>query len=159
MKSTLIVALVLPLLALGQNAAPSTADYKEDFDFFWKRIHEEYAYFSDKHTDWDKVKEIYSPMVDTIHNRSAFISILEKAFYELYDAHASLNTNNPESQRLVPSGTDVWAEYTNGKPLITEVRPSYGCALSGIQPGMEIIAVNDIPVANALLPFLGKITS
>ena len=65
---------------------------------------------------------------------------------EIYDHHAILNTNTDSSRRLVPSRTDIWAEFINGKPVITEVRKDFGAERSGITAGMEVIAVNDIPV-------------
>jgi carboxyl-terminal processing protease len=82
--------------------------------------------------------------------------LLEKVFYELYDHHASLNTNTPESQRLVPSGADLWAEYVNGKPTIIEVRSGFGADKVGMREGMQVIAFNDTPVEKAIQSFLPK---
>src|SRR6186997_1094757 len=100
--------------------------YKEDFNYFWNTINDNYCYWDKKQTDWNKVKAIYSPLVDTVSSKRNFILLLEKVFYELYDHHASLNTNTPESQRLVPSGADIWAEYISGEPTIIEVRAGFG---------------------------------
>lgn len=91
--------------------------------------------------------------MDTVRSKNGFISLLEQVFYELYDHHASLNTNTGESQRLVPSGTDIWAEYVNGKPVITDIKPGSGSEKAGLKAGMEIVSVNDIPIVTALLPF------
>jgi carboxyl-terminal processing protease len=93
-------------------------------------------------------------MMDTVSSRRSFVLLLEKVMNELYDHHASLNTNTRESQRLVPSGTDIWAKYVKGKPVITEVRRGFGADKAGMKAGMEIIAVNDVPVATAILPYL-----
>src|SRR4051794_34559644 len=90
----------------AQNLAPN--QYREDFDYFWTTIRDNYAYFDKIHTDWEKVRNRYTPVADTISSRKSFVLFLEKVFYELYDHHASLNTNTAESQRLVPSGTDIW---------------------------------------------------
>jgi carboxyl-terminal processing protease len=153
-KQISLFLLLTPLYLLGQGTKISTEQYKEDFNFFWTSINNEYCYFAKKKTDWQKVKEIYSPMVDTITGRNRFVSILEKMLNEIYDHHAILNTNTDSSRRLVPSGTDLWAEYINGKPVITETRKNFGAAFSGITAGMEVIAVNDIPVPDAIKPFL-----
>jgi len=56
----------------------------------------------------------------------------------------------------VPSGTDTWAEYVNGKPTIIELRKGFGAESCGVLPGMEIIAVNDAPVDEAIKPLLPK---
>jgi carboxyl-terminal processing protease len=93
--------------------------------------------------------------VDTVTMRSGFVSVLERALNELYDHHCSLHTNNPTSIRLVPTGADMWAEYQNGKPLIVEVRKGFSPEKLGIAAGAEVVAINDLPVEQAIEPFLG----
>lgn len=158
MKSLVIIVSLLMLSAVcpAQSTIISSTQYKADFDFFWNTIEEEYCYFAKKQTNWKKVKALYAPVVDTITTRDQFVHILEKAYNEIYDHHAILNTNTSESQRLVPSGTDIWAAYYNGKPVITELRKGFGAAACGIKAGMEIIAVNEIAVETAIIPFLAK---
>src|SRR4051812_29884887 len=105
---------------IAQNLTPK--QYREDFDYFCKQIQSDYAYWNKKQTNWEKTKAYYAPYFDTVSSKRSFVLLLEKVFYSLYDHHASLNTNTRQSQRLVPSGTDIWAEYVNGKPVITELR-------------------------------------
>lgn len=144
------------LFSSGQRLKITTEQYKLDFNYFWTSINDEYCYFSKKQTDWQRVKEMYAPAIDTITSREQFVALLEKALYEVYDHHAIFNTNTDSSQRLVPSGTDIWAEYINEKPIITEVRRGFGADASGICAGMEVTAVNDIPVQSAIEIFLPK---
>jgi len=153
-KSWFFLLLFISSGAIAQTITPK--QYREDFDYFWTTIQTDYAYWNKVQTDWEKVKIYYSPFFDTVSSRNSFVLLLEKVFYEIYDHHASLNTNTPVSQRLVPSGTDIWAEYSNGKPLITELRKDYGASKVGMKAGMEIVAVNDIPVAEAIKMFLAK---
>ncbi|WP_161499226.1 S41 family peptidase [Flavipsychrobacter stenotrophus] len=134
----------------------TSAQYKEDFNYFWKSIDEDYCYFNKKQTDWAKVKEIYSPRVDTVSSRASFVSLLEDVFTEIYDHHAGLNTNNMNSARLVPSGSEVWAEYIDGKPIITEVRQDFASEHAYVTAGMEVIAINGIPVEKAIQRYVGK---
>ena len=158
MKQKLFTGLlfIFPIFSFGQSVNSMSLKFKQDFDFFWQSIDENYCYFDKKKTDWNKVKEIYAPIFDTISSRNQFVKELENVFYEIYDHHASLNTNTNYSQRLVPSGADIWAAFINGKPVITEVRKNFGAEISGILPGMEVIAVNGIPVLKAIEPFMGK---
>jgi len=153
-KLWLLLLLCIALNGAAQNLA--SKQYKEDFEYFWTNIKTDYAYWNKVQTDWEKVKTDYDPYFDTVSSRRSFVLLLEKVFYELYDHHASLNTNTPVSQRLVPSGTDIWAEYVNGKPVIIELRKDFGSEKAGMKPGMEIISVNDIPVADAIKLFLPK---
>ncbi|HRG23064.1 MAG TPA: S41 family peptidase [Chitinophagaceae bacterium] len=130
--------------------------YRDDVEFFWNTVKSDYCYWDKKKTDWEAAKRIYLGEADTVSSRSSLICLLEKMFNEIYDAHASLNTNTPLSQRLVPSGADIWAEYINGKPLITDIRPGFGADKAGMLTGMEIVAVNDVPVAIAVKSFSPK---
>ncbi len=158
MKPAFILLFLLSsqLLLLGQGTKITTKQYKEDFNYFCTSINDEYCYFEKKQINWQVVKEIYSRAVDTITTRDEFVTILEKAFNEIYDHHAGLNTNTDNSQRLVPSGTDIWAEYINGKPIITELRRGFGAEAAGIVAGMEVVSVNNIPVESAIIEFLPK---
>ncbi len=159
MKPAFILLFLLSaqLLSSGQQAIKITTEqYKEDFNYFWTTINDEYCYFEKKQVNWQHVKEIYTPAVNAITNRDEFVTILEKAFNEIYDHHAILNTNTDSSQRLVPSGTDIWAEYINGKPIITELRRGFGAEAAGIVAGMEVVSINNIPVESAMVQFLPK---
>jgi len=135
----------------------NTQQYKADFNYFWTTIRDNYCYWDKKQTDWNKVKTMYEPLVDTVTTRASFVGILENVFYQIYDHHASLNTNTNESQRLVPSGTDLWAEYVNGKPTITEVKRGSSAERAGIRADMQLISFNDIPIEKAAQSFLPKI--
>jgi len=128
--------------------------YREDLDYFFKTIDLNYAYWDKKKTDWKKAKEFYIARADTITTKGSFIQLLENVLYELYDHHASLSSNTMESQRLVPSGTDLWAEYVNNKAVIIEVKNGSGAEKAGIITGMEILMFNDIPVEKAIRPLL-----
>jgi C-terminal processing protease CtpA/Prc len=123
-----------------------TKEYKTDFQYFWSTIKIQYCYWDKKATDWDEVKRYYSELIDTVKSTRGFIAVLENTLNELYDHHASLNTNTTDSYRLVPSGTDMWAEYINGIPTIIEVRKDFGAATAGIRAGMQITQIDDKPV-------------
>jgi C-terminal processing protease CtpA/Prc len=150
-------ALLCVFLVLSSSAQTITsAQYREDFDFFWSTVRDNYCYWDKKHTDWNRVKEMYAPTIDTVTSRKSFVLLLEKVYYELYDHHGSLSTNTQESQRLVPTGADIWAEFINGKPIIVEVKNESGAAKAGLKAGMQLVAFNGIKIDNAIVPFLAK---
>jgi C-terminal processing protease CtpA/Prc len=150
-KSSLIISLLASLMASAQSF--TAKQYKEDFEFFWKTVNENYCYFDKKQSDWSRIKKFYTPQIDTVSSRQSFVATIEKVLYELYDHHCGLNTNNDLSRRLVPTSADMWAEYIDGKPVIIEVRKSFGAEKTGVAAGMEVIAINDIPVDKAIMPF------
>lgn len=156
MKRLLLLLFWLFAFALVHAQNLSRQQYRADFDYLWQMIKDNYCYWDKKATDWEKVRTLYAPEVDTITSNRSFVGLLERVLHELYDHHASLNTNTQESQRLVPSGTDLWAEYVKGKPLITEVRYQYGAWNAGMRAGMELVAFNDLPVERAITPFVPR---
>lgn len=112
-----------------QNIASFTNEnkYAADFLEFWNDVKNNYAYFNNKQTDWDKVKSVYLPKAQNVTNRNELISLFENALEELYDNRFSLNTNLQSSTRLVPTGLDIWAEWINNKPVITEGKKRFLC--------------------------------
>ncbi len=150
------LALII-LLFSGLSSAAQTIDvslYRKDFNYLWNTVDSNYCYFNKRPIDWNKVKEIYTQQIDTVTSRDGFVKLMERVLYELYDHHIELSTNNKFSRRLVPTGTDVWAEFVAGRPVITEVRRGFGAEKAGITAGMEVVAVNAVPVNEAILPFL-----
>lgn len=154
MKFFLTLALLFSFFCAHAQQAYTRQQYKDDFNYFWTTMNEQYCYFDKKHVDWNQVKAIYQPQADTISSRNSLITLLEKMIYEVYDHHCGLRTRTASSRRLVPTGTDVWAEYDHGLPRITEVRQGFGAEKVGITAGMEVIAVNGVPIEQAILPIL-----
>ncbi|NOS85130.1 MAG: peptidase [Ignavibacteria bacterium] len=130
--------------------------YVKDFIYFWETFRDNYGYFDNRQTDWNKVKEIYLPEAQKIDNRTEFISMLERVIAELYDNHTHLLTNLSSSYRLTPSGLDIWPELENNKYIIKEVRAGSGADFCGIKPGMEIIQINNLEIGEAIMQITGK---
>jgi C-terminal processing protease CtpA/Prc len=133
--------------------------YQIDFDFYNKTITENYAYFDKQKTHWENVKSIYQPFIDTCTSRNSFIQILEKTLNELYNGHNFLNTNTDQSNRLIPTGSDLKIIYKNGDFIIDEVREGFNSDLCGLKKGMQIIGFNGLPVKDAIKPLLPKSVS
>jgi carboxyl-terminal processing protease len=142
--------------ALHAQAQLTPAQYQEDFDYFWTTINDHYCYFDKKQTDWARVRQLYGAQLLGISTRAQFVRLLENALNELYDNHASLSTNLPDSRRLMPTGTDLWARFEQGRPVVVAVRPGYGAERVGLRPGTELVALNDVPITQAIEPLLGR---
>lgn len=139
----------VPAAASAQDApydSLTAADYAEDFGNFWTFVHKNYAYFDQKKTNWRQVRAHYRKRAVQSKSESAFIGHLEDVLEELYDHHAHLGVNTSSSPRLVPSGTDLWAEWRGGQPVITSVRAGSEAARAGLQSSMTIVSIGDRPV-------------
>ena len=150
--------LFLIFLVFNFNFIFSQTKYQKDFNEFWNDINDNYAYLKEQNIDWKKVKEIYQPKTEKLSTNSEFIQLLESVLNELYNGHSSLNTNLNSSNRLIPSGQDIYVEKINNKFTITDLRKDFGAEKSGLKVGMEIVKFNGKPIEEQLYKFLPKFT-
>ncbi|RYY93122.1 MAG: hypothetical protein EOO11_20275, partial [Chitinophagaceae bacterium] len=149
--------LFLLLCSLGATAQPlAPKEAAADFEEFWNTVRTDYAYWNRKATDWNAVGARFRTGLDTVRDRRGFTLFLERALRELYDHHAGLNTNTAESYRLVPTGADVHAVFRGGRATVLEVRRGYGAEKAGLRAGAVIVAVNGVPVDEAIRPLLPR---
>ncbi|MCW4467773.1 S41 family peptidase [Flavobacterium sp. MFBS3-15] len=147
------------LLLLLSQAIFAQNKYREDFLEFWNDYNQHYAYFEKQGIDWNKVKEIYLPQADTISHDWYFVQFLEGVVNELHNGHVSLNLTLPISNRIIPSGADVFAEKRGNKFFIADVKPGSSAESCGLKPGMEVVKFNGRPIAPQLQRFLPKFTN
>lgn len=129
--------------------------FAQDFDYLWSRLRDHYAYFDKKETDWGLVREVYRPRAAEVRTKREFVAFLERVLEELYDNHTHLKVNTSSSPRLVPTGLDVWAEWEGGQAIVTQLRKGFSAEQAGVKVGMEITAINGVPVETAVRNRLG----
>ena len=149
--------LVTVMIFTITNAYAQTK-YQKDFKEFCTDIGNHYAYMDQQGINWRKVMAMYEPEAATITTNRAFIQLLEKVLHELYNGHVSLNTNLTTSNRLIPTGLDLYVEKKTGKYYIKDVRKGFGADLCGLKIGMEITLFNGKPIDGQLTQFLPKAT-
>ncbi len=137
-------------VALGQSK------YQKDFAYYWQTVNDNFAYFERQHTNWDKVKAIYQPVIDTVSSGNAFMHVLESINNELHNGHVFLNRNDNSSNRLIPTGADLKVSYKGKKFVITEIREGFNAGLCGLKTGMVVAKYNGMPIEDAIQRFLPK---
>lgn len=151
----LFVACLISTSALAQQSL-SQEQFTSDFDLLWSHLRDHYIYFDKKETDWNRVRELYRPMLAGVKSRGDFVALLERILDELYDNHTSLSTNLKTSPRLVPTGLDLWAEWRGRRAVIMQLRSGFSAEQAGLKVGMEIISINGVPIAEAVARRLPK---
>ena len=126
-----------------------------DFDYLWSYLRDNYAYFDQKETDWDRVRQAYRQKLAEVKDQSEFVTVLERVLDELYDPHTHLKVNTSRSTRLIPTGLDIWAEWQSGKAIITQLREGFSSEQAGLRVGMEITSINGVSVETAVSNRLG----
>lgn len=151
-----VVLLNLPACPESHSQeAPTPEQFTQDFDHLWSQLRDNYAYFDKKETDWNLVREVYRPRAGRVRTKREFVTLLERVLEELYDPHTHLKVNTGSSPRLVPTGLDVWAEWVNGRAVVTQLREGFSAEQAGLRVGMEITSVNGLPVETAVNNRLG----
>lgn len=141
---------------LTSEASCSTrSEYRLDTDVLWSAVRDRYVYLSDKSVDWQRARLIYDKQADTVSSRRSSVGVFERLLDELYDPHATLRANTSHSFRIVPTGADLWAEWRNGKAIVTSVRLGFAAEQAGIRTGMTVSAINGVSINEATSARLG----
>ncbi len=142
---------ILTLLVAGcsnqaQSSAPTSSDFNlmSDIQTICEEVPRKYAYFEERSAYWAETCRRAETEASSLEGRRGSLAVLERMVDDLYDPHASLNTNNQNSPRLVPSGSDLWIGSTQDVYVITAVRPMSGAAKADIRVGDELISFNDM---------------
>lgn len=156
MHALLVAALLSIGVPPGPPPEPTPAQIREDFAAFVSGVKATYAYFDVKATRWDEVAKLYEPDVRRVRTRQDLIELLESAIAELYDDHAHLTVNTARSPRLVPSGTDLWAEWVGAAAIVTDVRQGSDAERAGIRAGAVVLSIDGVPIADAADRAIGR---
>jgi carboxyl-terminal processing protease len=94
--------------------------------------------------DWDSILELYLPRIAAAQSQEEYTDVLEEVVALLKDGH---------TQVFAGSSKDMLAlniEPIEGKPVVTAVGDTPGMRASRVSPGMELVAVNGVPVQEIL---------
>jgi len=61
------------------------------FDDIWQKFADDYAGFSARDVDWNKVREKYRKEIEKVDDKAGFYAILSRIFSELQDGHARIS--------------------------------------------------------------------
>jgi C-terminal processing protease CtpA/Prc len=150
-----LIASLLLLLAFtppsrAVDELPDADARSADVDWLITQIESRYAYLPQRHVDLARMRALYVPQARQAGTWRDFIHVVESVIGEMHDDHFTLGTNTPTSPQLIPTGTDMWAQVINGRPLIMEVRPDGPAKRAGIAAGDLVISINGVPALQAI---------
>ena len=136
----------MTFVALSASADVAT-ERVEDVDALCGFVRDEYAYFDANTAHWDAACTSAREAAPNAVSRDDFVGLLERTLDALHDFHAHLGTSNRASPKLVPTDTDVDAEWRGDRAVIVDVRPRSAALAAGVRPGMVVLQVDGRPVA------------
>ena len=146
------VAILLSPLLLGASDVPNAADYRADAISLDGLIVGNYAYL-------DRFGGKLPPSArldaerDAVADRKALLHYAERRIASLADHHAITGSSFADSWAVVPTYTDLWVVARVDGFRIDAVRADSPAARAGIVAGDRLLAVDDVPVAQAVAAF------
>ncbi len=158
MKKITVSILILLSSYLSQANAElspeNAAKYKQDLEFYLSTVKNNYAYFDEKKTNWDKVTRFAWENFEKVTNHTDFLALIERLQLELYDNHVQLLSSTPYSPKVLPSSADVYAEYKNNKATVVNLLQGSD-AHKQLEIGDEILAINQELTLKAIDRYIG----
>ena len=94
-----------------------------------------------------------------VTDQRALLRFAERALLLLADHHAITGSSFASSWALVPSYADMWIEQQGGRFVIDAVRPDSPARTAGIRAGDVLIAVDGVPIGEAVHAFWADLGS
>jgi carboxyl-terminal processing protease len=159
-RSLQILTLILLLTAAG-NAQITQSKKQKIFDKVWDNINRKYYDPNFNDVNWNAVREIYRPRVESAKSDDEFYAIIKRMVGELGDAHTTFQTAQDVQLRKQKSsvGVGLWLGDAEGKTAVFGVAADTEAARAGIQPGMILTAVGGRDVREILAEKRAEIKS
>lgn len=147
---------VLPALAEPAEAAETAGAPQAArlalFDEVWGAVRTYYYDPGFNGVDWNAVRGKYRPLVGSAESDAAFRALLRSMLGELRDAHTRLigpaQARDRQAERTTATGAILFE--VEGRPVVFEVLPDSPASEAGLRPGLRVLAVNGVPVADAV---------
>ena len=146
------LVLLAPLLIGAGEAAPADSgpDYAADARSIERLVNEDYAYLDRFEGGRMPMSDKLRAEADEVDTQEELVRYAERALAALADHHAITGASLADSWALVPSYSDLWIEpdFT-----ISAVRDGSPAEQAGVQTGDRLVAVGDMPIAQAVEAF------
>lgn len=133
---------------------PHDTTLAQDFDELWTTLRDHYCFFSEKRTDWDRVRRLYGPQAIAAPSYEAFQEITRRVLCELYDAHTHLS-DPPDGAPRWPL-YDVLAERAGGDVRIAAVQEDSSAADAGVRIGDVVVGVDGAPIERVIADLMPR---
>lgn len=132
----------------------SMLGFAGSFDAMLEKFRNEYAFTDYKNVDWDALEQEYRPQFEAVEIASEYNRLLQEFIWEIPDEHLSM-TFTPSLVRDFFDATDggigiAVRELSDGRVVVVYLTENSLAADSGLQIGTEIIAINGVPISDAI---------
>ena len=144
------IVILAPLLLVG---ATEPVDYGASALVLDRTIAREYAYLDKLPGGALPQSDVLTREREAVHDERSLLRYAEHRIASLADHHAITGSSFADSWVVVPTYTDLWVVFDDGRYVIDAVRPESPASQAGIQSGQQITAIDGVPVARAVASF------
>jgi carboxyl-terminal processing protease len=136
----------------ARSADPAQRQRLRIFDYVWSEVRDKYYEPTLNGTDWAAVRARYRPQVVGVADEEAFFGLLRAMVGEIRDAHTRVLTPQQvrDRRRMETATTGALLFEVEGEPVVFDVAPGSPAEQAGLRPGMRLLAVGGVPIAEAL---------
>lgn len=135
----------------------SGLSFTEAFDAMIDKMAREYAFTEYKGIEWDMLHRKYRPFfeeADSTRNNQLYALALGEMLWSIPDGHINLRPLDlllDQFRERALNGLGIAIRETDdGRAFVVFVAPDSQAVRAGLQPGTEILAVNDRPIAEQI---------
>ena len=115
---------------------------------------ERYCFFSEKRTDWNRVRALYRPLALATNSDAAFTDVVRRVLAELYDAHTSLS-DPPDGSPRGPF-YDLLVERAGPNVRIAAIQDGSAATDAKLAIGDAVVAIDGIPIEHVVRDLMPK---
>ncbi len=142
----------VPAASVPSSDSLSPKERVKAFEEVWRTIDEKYYDPHFNGVNWNGMHDRYRPLVDRVEGDDEFYALLKQMVGELHDAHTRFHTprerHERKKQQTVTAGVGIFE--VEGRPAIVAVDPNSQAARQGVEAGMIVRSIGDMPVADWL---------
>ena len=122
--------------------------FEKDFDTLWQTLRDQYCFFAEKQTDWNKVRALYLPLAAQATSVEGFTEVVRKVLAELYDAHTHLS--QPPVGSLRWPLFDLLVHRQGASFEIAAIDEGSAAARAGLSIGDKIVEIGGKKITDTL---------
>lgn len=156
-QAPLVPAAAAAVPGLAASAAPdgpfdSAAAWQE----FTELVRMQYAYFTRPGIDGEAILTEFTARAQTATTKAAFRDVLQLIAHNFADPHFIVGPLDTLDYNVVPTSSDLVAQYRGGKYTVVDVRSESNAQKQGIRPGAQVVRIDGLAPRAAVEAVMGR---
>jgi carboxyl-terminal processing protease len=151
----LALSVSTPLWSQSSDQAETPFSSETAWADFEALLRSRYAYFQREGVDGDAILSHFRTTAVATTSQEAMVDVIQQAAMNFADPHLTVGPFRGDEASLIPTGSDIHAEYQEGLVKVVDVRTGGDAAKQGIEQGDVIVAIGGRSPREAIEVLLG----